>query len=160
VSTTAFARAKLKHWGAPVPEGLKHGTNTYAAQVYGCDCRVCLPSGRRRAAPGEGIPRNERNRKLREAKLGKPVPPGVKHGPYAYKTYGCRCDICKQANRRQRKRGRMAWLASATGFYDFAAGGGEVDVIHWPPVGVGMWTCNTCGQQFPHRAPKERTIAA
>lgn len=152
-----YAEEKARHWGAPVPPHLKHGRNTYAFKVYGCDCLVCLPAGKRRVMTPGGTPAKERNRKLRENKWGKPVPPGVKHGIYAYKVYGCRCDICKTAANSQREEYRNTWRTRATGSWSKQ---GKADVLHWPPVGRGIWTCPDCGQQFRHRAPKEATLAA
>lgn len=96
-----YHRAKLKYWGAPVPGHLKHGDDSYAAKVYGCDCRDCLPSGRRRAAKGQGMSARQREINLRANKKGKPVPPGTRHGIYAYKIYRCQCDICIGAKDRK-----------------------------------------------------------
>lgn len=156
--TSRFLQAKEEHWGTPVPPGRKHGRESYTAKIYGCDCKLCLPSGRRRADRGQGVDHATRQKKLRANKKGTPVPAGTKHGIYTYKTYGCRCDICVQTNRRRNRHQKSwAWLENATGHYAFDA---KVTVIHWPPVGRGIWTCPDCGMQLRHRAPKERTIAA
>lgn len=150
-----YQRQKAKFWGQPIPDGLKHGTNSHARKMYGCQCEDCRPS---RESPGSGASHADRQRKLRQAKRGTPVPPGVKHGIYAYKVYGCPCDICVASNNRARRRRRQSWRTKATG--SWGSGKDGTDVLHWPPVGVGTWTCPACGQQFRHRAPKEETIAA
>lgn len=149
-TVNAYARAKLRHWGAPVPSHLKHGEGTYAMKVYGCDCPVCLPSGRRRSAAGEGKPQTQRSRELRNRKRGQPVPPGTKHGVYPYGTYGCRCDVCSAAHSATDARRRAAHRDRSAGWFLV---GPETTTIHWPPVGVGIWTCPTCGLQLRHRRP-------
>lgn len=162
--TTAHQRAKDAHWGLPVPPGCKHGQGTWAAKVYGCDCKKCLPTGRRLRPRGQRIPHAERQQKLRESKHGQPVPPSVKHGIYAYKIYGCRCDPCVLASNARRRRRTWAWLKNATGHYAFAAkkdaDNFDVDVIHWPPAGTGIWTCPDCGIQLRHRPATQRQEAA
>lgn len=140
-------RRKERDWGTPVPEHLKHGTTTSAAEFYGCDCRECLPSGQRKPAPEDVLTRRERERRLRENKRGKPVPPGS-HGIYGYKIYGCPCDICAKANRDARGRERSSWRATAVAHWSTR---GTADVIHWPPVGEGTWTCPDCGEHFEMR---------
>lgn len=143
-----------RHWGMPVPEHLKHGSGTRAARIYGCDCKTCLPTGRRwRKTNEKPTPTHrDRQKKLREAKKGQPVPPDVKHGVYAYSVYGHRCDICRAAAAATFARRQNRWRETATGHWDDA---GEMTVLHWPPRGVGMWECPDCEQKFPHRAPKE-----
>lgn len=122
-----------------VPEGLVHGRNSRACRIYRCDCKACLPSGKRR--PEVGTPQKERNRQLRERKWGTPVPEGTRHGRYAYRTYGCRCDVCVAAQEASRPR------AEST-----AVERNDVTVMHWPPIGEGMWECPVCHEKFPHRS--------
>lgn len=133
------AREVELHWGAPVPAHLKHGSNTYASRVYGCSCRSCLPSGRRRPAKGQGAPRREVHRRSRNRLNGRPVPPGVKHGIYTYNVYGCRCDTCRETSARRLYRQRRAWRATAHGRW---VEHGDTTTICWPPAGAGPdWAC-------------------
>jgi hypothetical protein len=138
-------RQRLAHWGAPVPEGLKHGRNSYVRQTYGCDCAVCLPTGKRNAqTTGEpALTATERGRRLRKSKRGMPVPPGLAHGAYVYKTYSCRCDVCRAANANKDARHRTAWLKTARGIWGEAFHSGEkVVTICWPPKTAGPdWKC-------------------
>lgn len=164
--TTAYQRAREKYYGLPVPAHLKHGQNSRACRIYGCDCKACLPSGRR-VIRGRRMSGAERQRKLRQAKKGKPVPPTVKHGVYASRVYGCPCDICRAARNRvlKRQRAKRHWKTTAVGIWTTVF---DTTTIHWPPVGQGTWTCPDCYQQFPHRRqtqsaaspPKEATLAA
>lgn len=140
-------RRKERDWGTPVPEHLRHGTRTMASDIYGCDCRECLPSGRRRPPRGEGLTRVERERRLRKNKRGQPVPPGS-HGIYGYKIYGCRCDFCEKANRDASRKQRASWRDTAVAHWGTRGG---MDVVHWPPVGEGTWSCPDCGQHFEMR---------
>lgn len=133
-----------RHWGLPVPDGAKHGRNTKAARVYGCDCGVCLPSGRRQGRRGEGPTKTstERQREMRERLRGKPVPPTTKHGNYAYRTYGCRCDVCVGAKRAKNSRERQGPPGRAVRIQ-----GGEkgITVVHWPPAILEeTWQCPHC----------------
>lgn len=155
----AYQRAKLKYYGLPVPPHLKHGQSSRAANIYGCDCKLCLPSGRRMTTK---MTHAERQRKLRQAKRGKPLPPGTKHGVYAYRVYGCRCDFCVHTFRKSHRGVKQSWRTRATGVWGTGvdAAGFPVDVLHWPPVGTGTWTCPDCNQRFPHRPPKEARLAA
>lgn len=159
--STRHHRDKDHFWGMPVPGHLKHGQGSRSAKVYGCECEACWPSGIR-YVKGVLTPHAERQKALRERKQGQPVPAEVKHGIYAYRVYGCRCDICVATNRRARKRQRSTWRNTTTGHWGSSkdATGAPLDVLHWPPVGHGDWTCPSCGQLFPHRAPKEQTLAA
>lgn len=141
-------RRKERDWGTPPPPHLKHGPQTVAADIYGCDCRDCLPSGRRRTPPGEGMTVAERQRRSRANRHGTPVPPGRKHGIYTYKIYGCRCDFCEKANRDASKKQRASWRDTAVAHWGTRGG---MDVVHWPPVGEGTWSCPDCGQDFEMR---------
>lgn len=139
-ASAAASRERLK--GAPMPKGLKHGPQSWARRVYQCGCRECLPSGKRRPAKGRGATQAEKARRLRENKRGKPVPDTVKHGKYAYKVYACRCDVCRAAAQKGRSGPDISQYAEQ----------GEVSVIHWPPIGEGMWECPACHQEFPRRS--------
>lgn len=143
MSQITHARAKELHWGAPVPAHLKHGPNTYAGQVYGCNCKTCLPSGKRKWKNTEGAsgPKShvERQRQLRADKKGTPVPAGTKHGEYAYRVYNCRCAICKAATAEHADRMRNRWRATAHGRWTTV---GETEMICWPPKNAGPdWVC-------------------
>lgn len=137
------ADRRAQCWGLPVPEGLGHGMNTVAKKFYGCDCSVCLPSGQRRPPKGEGKGLAQRQRESRERLRGKPVPDHVRHGPYAYKVYRCRCDVCVArrheavaAMAAKKRRGRGHW-------HDDVERG--VTVVHWPPADLSEpWLCPTC----------------
>ena len=138
-----YREAKKKKWGLPVPPHLKHGSNTYAAKVYGCPCKVCLPSGRRKwlHIEGEQAPQShvERQRRLRARKKGTPVPPGTKHGEYTYRVYSCRCTICKAATAEHSERMRNRWRETAHGRWTTV---GDYETICWPPKNAGPeWTC-------------------
>lgn len=139
---------KERHWGAPVPPHLKHGPATAAMKVYGCDCEVCLPSGRRYWQNTEGAtgpaPYIERDKKMRTAKRGTPVPANVKHGVYAYRVYACRCPVCMAARQANDERRRWLWLWRARGTWTMRRDeeGNELDVICWPPATAGPdWRC-------------------
>lgn len=134
-------RQRPARWGLPVPPGLKHGQRTKAKAAYGCDCSLCLPSGRRNRPPGQRKPQGERNRALRAAKKGKPVPEGTKHGLYAYRTYACRCRVCVVANNENRPKSN--WRDKAHGRWSTALRNGEeYDILCWPPRTAGpAWTC-------------------
>lgn len=134
--------ARQRCWGLPVPSHLKHGKGTRACDVYGCDCKACLPSGRRtwkNSESGErAMTRAERQRKSRKKLRGQPVPEGTKHGVYTYRTYGCPCAACKAANRQDRHKRRNAWMYTATGHW--SVGGGK-DRIWWPRPGDSIEDC-------------------
>lgn len=147
---------RRRFWGGPVPEGLKHGPTTRASRIYGCPCTLCLPSGKRKHR-GNPEPHKVRQKRLRATKKGQPVPPGVKHGVYAARTYLCHCDICRSALRVTRHRKRTAWRETATGSWH---DGPKKTVLHWPPVGQGRWTCPECGQVFRMREEVRRAEAA
>lgn len=134
-----------RFWGLPVPGHLKHGNATRAANVYGCDCKACLPSGKRR---GKGTPAVERNRKSRQRLAGQPVPPGTKHGLYAYTVYRCRCSPCRAAKAEEKQRRDNAWRADARGDW---VDGDPMTVVHWPPRGFGWWECPQCHEKFEMR---------
>lgn len=152
--STKYARQKAKYWGAPVPNHMQHGVQSHARKVYGCTCADCRPEVVR---PGR-TPGVERNRKLRAAKQGTSVPEGRRHSLYTYRIYACRCDICLAAKAATRAEESNAWRARATGRWDERADG--MTVLHWPPVGHGVWTCPDCGLQLRHRPRKEWTLAA
>jgi len=136
---------RLKFWGLEVPEGRVHGPNSRSRRVYGCKCLACVPSGKTRPAKGEGMPQAERNRRLRQAKKGKPVPPTVKHGKYAYRTYGCRCDVCRAAS--ERARSTHTWERKTHGVW---TEGPRTTTLCWPPRNAGPdWRCD-CGRIRPH----------
>jgi len=139
----SFAEAKAKKWGAPVPGHLRHGSNTYAAKVYGCGCKVCLPSGRRKWKNREDADRpmthEERQRRLRASKKGTPVPEGTKHGIYTARVYLCKCDVCRAAKAAEFQRKKDRWRTKARGRW---TSDGIVDTICWPPRDAGPeWTC-------------------
>lgn len=136
--TTSYADQQRRYWGAPVPPHLKHGQATYVAQIYGCACKICLPSGRRR---GKGVtPPAIRQKKSREKLRGTPVPPGTKHGVYTYKVYGCRCPLCQDAHRLQVHRHNNPWMYRPTrGRWTVD---GEKTILCWPPAGAAPdWKC-------------------
>lgn len=144
---TKYAQEKARLWGKPVPEGNKHGPRSYAARYYGCPCKVCLPSGRRKWINAEDreapMTHAERQKKLREAKKGKPVPEGVKHGIYTARVYQCPCEVCKAAKKKSsRQEKRRSWRDRAYGHWTTANG---VDTICWPPKDAGPdWVCPGC----------------
>lgn len=145
--TATFAERKRKLWGTPVPPGVKHGPNTHAAKYRGCDCRVCLPSGRRTWRNTEGATgpkdRNAHHGALRARKKGTPVPENVKHGVYGYRIYGCRCEACRAAIREVGLRQRNAWREKSHGRWTTV---GEFETICWPPRDAGPnWVCPSCG---------------
>lgn len=147
---TVYANDKRALWGKQPPPHLKHGQNTRAARVYGCNCKVCLPTGRRKWINVEGAtgPKDHRTRNAesRARKKGQPVPAGTKHGSYAYHTYNCRCAICKAANSESRERTQNRWRVTARGHWTTV---GENETICWPPADAGPdWTC-------PHPNHKE-----
>ena len=142
-----YRQQKERYWGKPVPEGAKHGQASFAAKVYGCDCRACLPSGRRNWKNIEGatgpVSKTERGRRLRANKRGEPVPPGTKHGRYTRKVYACKCDVCKNAENTARRAARESWRATAHGRWEqigpYKTG---IDVICWPPRDADPdWQC-------------------
>lgn len=124
-----------------IPDGLKHGTESRARRIYKCGCIECLPSGRRKPAKGEGQTNAERDRALRQRKKGKPVPEGTAHGNYAYRTYQCRCEVCRAAAAEKRRKAPKPKRVTVDG----------LGVFHWPPVGEGMWECPTCEEKVPMR---------
>lgn len=145
--STRHERQVAKYWGAPVPSHLKHGKGTFAKKVYGCDCRDCLPSGRRnRRSDGKPFTPRERRLRSRMKLRGKPVPPGVKHGIYTYNVYQCRCDDCRAANRAERVRTENRWRKTARGHWSTEVRDGkQVEVIHWPPATLDeAWICPDC----------------
>ncbi len=146
-----YEAAKKRHWGAPTPPTIKHGPNTYAAKVYGCPCKVCLPSGRRKwmnREDGEpaALTHAQRQKRLRQSKKNTPVPPGTKHGIYTYRIYNCRCDICQAAQAAAHHQQINAWRENAHGRWTTV---GENEMICWPPADAGPdWIC-------PHPHHKE-----
>lgn len=134
-----------RHWGQPIPETFKHGPRTNAYRFFGCDCRLCLPSGRRRPEPAGVATHAERQKKLRRAKRGKPVPQGTKHGLYANRVYGCSCEICSAAIARRRHRRKNPWMYrdDLRGRWRQGKRGGVImDVLCWPPASAGpQWAC-------------------
>lgn len=149
-------RAKARYWGLPVPPNLIHGNMSYAARIYGCNCKLCLPSGKRSWTNTEGRtgPKtpHERNRELRANKKGQPVPEGTKHGVYTYNVYNCRCAACKKAYALENERKRNAWRANSHGRWDTRE---EVDIICWPPKNADPdWVCPSCGS-----SPNQKEVA-
>lgn len=140
-----FRREREKYWGLPVPPGYKHGPTSHVRQVYGCDCSLCLPSGQRNSQTlgTKPLTPNERDRRLRASKRGQPVPPGLQHGGYTYRTYACRCDVCTKWNRERGVREKQAWRKKARGRWTKALrDGAEYDIICWPPRNAGPdWKC-------------------
>lgn len=145
---TRHADRVARFWGSPVPEGLKHGRNTFAAQCYGCDCSLCLPSGqRRRIREDRPLTTSERQRRSRANLKGTPVPEGTLHGAYTYRIYGCRCDLCIKAKAAEHQRLQNAWRATARGVWTEL---GESVILHWKPATAGPdWICPDC-----HWAPE------
>lgn len=137
-----------RFWGLPVPPNLKHGNNTKAARAYGCDCKVCLPSGRRRRVfEDRPLTRMERARRHRANVYGTTPPPHIKHGIACARNYGCTCEVCSEAKRRANK--RQAWLREwgwterAYGRYTLLP---DKTIVHWPPAGSPPdWKCPHCG---------------
>lgn len=142
---TTHAEEVARFWGLPVPSHLKHGQNTRAARTYGCDCSLCLPSGRRNRPRGQRMSSSERQKRLRAKKLGTPVPEG-RHGSHGYHVYGCRCDICRAARRDAGEKKRNAWRETARGHWHTEERAGvELDVLHWPPANLDEpWLCEVC----------------
>jgi hypothetical protein len=131
----SYRRARERLAGMTPPEGLKHGPNTWARKIYKCACADCVNPEPRR------IPtHNERQKKLREAKRGKPVPPTTTHGIYAYRTYRCKCEICVNAGREAYHRANNPWKYRPThGRWREENG---VTTLCWPPAGAGPeWRC-------------------
>lgn len=138
-----YFRDQERYWGLPVPSHLKHGPNSRAVRIYGCDCKTCLPSGKRYKQPGGPITHKDRQKKLRETKKGKPVPEGTKHGVYAYRTYGCKCDICRAARSRKSHQEKNPWMYRPTRGHWVEKDG--VTSLCWPPATAGTdWECD-CG---------------
>jgi hypothetical protein len=128
-----------------VPPHLKHYPNgSIARRKYGCDCRLCLPRG-----PWDPEARQDhaaRQRKLRESKKGKPVPPGTKHGIYARKVYGCTCSICSTAKWRTNHRANNPWMYRPTHGRWVEENG--TTRLCWPPAGAAPdWKCPCQKQQ-------------
>lgn len=142
------AEYRAERLGQPVPPGLKHGPRQLSRKHWGCECELCRPEPdwaakpRGRGARG-GLTHSEAQRALRHRKRGKPVPPGVKHGIYCYRTYGCRCDICRFELNGARTRRRNAWRETAHGRWRTEVRtNGPVEVICWPPKDAGPdWVC-------------------
>lgn len=134
-----------RYWGLPVPEGNRHGPKTNASRFYGCDCRLCLPSGQRKPKGDGRATHAERQKKLREAKRGHPVPPGTRHGIYAQRVYGCTCEVCSAAISRQRHRKKNPWMYrdDLRGRWRQGKRNGQImDVLCWPPASAGpQWAC-------------------
>lgn len=132
-------------YGMPVPPGIKHG-GAYARYTYGCDCKVCRPSGWITRSPnGQGKPGSQRNREYKARKWGQPVPEG-RHGYTGYRYYGCRCDECAGWSRQDRWNRDNAWQRTARGhWHDEVRDGKAITVIHWPPRELTeSWVCETC----------------
>lgn len=142
---TRHSEGVARYWGLPVPGHLKHGVRTTAARFYGCDCKLCLPSGKRR---GPGTPQAERQRKSVQRLRGTPVPPDLKHGIYVYRAYGCKCDVCRAAKAANKRQVDNRWRATACGDWQ---DGAELTTVHWPPRGFGWWECPHCAEKFEMR---------
>lgn len=141
MSGKSTPEVRERYANKPVPPGLKHGKESRARRFYKCGCPECLPSGKRRPPKGEGQTWAERDRKLRHRKRGTPVPEGTKHGVYAYRTYGCLCDVCRAAAAEKRKTAPKPEKVTADG----------LEILHWPPRGIGMWECPVCEAKLPMR---------
>ncbi len=143
-SSHDYAERRARYFGKPVPATLKHGNNSYARRIYGCGCVECLPSGKRtwkyRNKEDRPLTHAERQKKLRQAKAGQPVPEGTKHGIYTARVYLCPCDICRKAkSKSSRQEKKRSWRDRAYGHWTTANG---VDTICWPPKNAGPeWTC-------------------
>lgn len=138
-----WASRRARHAGQPVPEGLKHGSNSYARRIYACGCELCLPSGKRtwryRNDETRALTHAERQSKYRAGKYGTTPPPHIKHGVSTYQIYGCRCSICREAVSVQRAKKKNAWRENARGHW---TSDGTVDTICWPPNNAGPdWVC-------------------
>jgi len=85
-------------------DDIKHGTE------YGW--RRCREANGGVACEACRKAKNEAWEHQRQQRLGKPVPPDLKHGRYVHEHYGCQCDICtedttiKARIRKQRSRAR------------------------------------------------------
>lgn len=130
-----WQKRRKAYEGRPVPEGIAHGSQSWARRAYRCECADCV-----NPEPRVGTPHAERQRKLRQAKRGKPVPPGTKHGIYAYRTYQCRCGVCLEAKVRDGHRRKNPWMYRPTrGRWREENG---VTTLCWPPEGAGSnWRC-------------------
>jgi hypothetical protein len=156
--------------GRPMAPNLIHGGDSWARRAYGCRCEVCMgprrrPTGKGRAprlhGPGtwsrrvlkcaceicttnpdrkKPMTHQERQKKLRQAKRGQPVPPTVKHGIYVYKTYACRCEVCLAAERLRVHKNKNPWMYRPTrGRWKEENG---LTTLCWPPAGAGPdWRC-------------------
>jgi hypothetical protein len=154
----------------PMPEGLKHGGDSWARRAYGCRCEVCMaprkrPQGKGRPERIHGpqtrsrriygctcadcvnpekrkpLTHRERQLKLRKAKWGTPVPPGVQHGRiHPVRVYGCRCPECAEYVRVQRHKRKNPWMYRPThGRWREENG---LTTLCWPPAGAGPdWRC-------------------
>lgn len=144
MTESAYQRAQRRFYGAPVPATLRHGPGTRASAIYGCDCKTCLPSGKRvRKAWRDEPPltKLERQNRSRASLRGQAVPPGNKHGIYAYRVYGCRCEDCELAKKRADHKSKNPWLYRPTrGRWNV---GEETTTVCWPPAGADptTWRC-------------------
>lgn len=141
---SSYRDQQKKFYGLPVPPHLEHGKLT-AKSIYGCDCKVCLPSGRRNRINGDRLSRRDRSKRLRDSKRGQPVPEGVKHGVYAYNVYGHRCEICRAEHKDARRRTEMRkrrgeWINRPDG----------ITVVHWPAR--EGWACPDCAVESAQAA--------
>lgn len=143
-----WTEQKGAKWGLTPPAGARHGQQSWAAKVYGCDCKECLPSGERiwrsREDRDRPLAHGERQRRLRQKKRGQPVPPNVKHGIYANRTYGCICEICTAAKKKNSHRKSNPWMYRPTrGHWSTGrnSSGAPVDLIWWPPLGAATEDC-------------------
>ena len=88
----------------------------------------------------------QRQKKLRQAKQGTPVPEGNKHGISTYTVYACRCATCRAAHARRLHRRHNPWIyrddLHGTWRQRKTDQGHILDVLCWPPIGADPdWTC-------------------
>jgi hypothetical protein len=164
----SWSEVREIYWDRPIPEGLVHGGDSWARRAYGCRCADCkvrkgrVKKGRPPLVHGpnslsrrrykcecadcvnpekpKALTHNERQKKLRAAKWGKPVPPSVKHGIYAARTYGCKCELCVEAKKAADHKKRNPWMYRPTrGRWREENG---KTILCWPPAGAGPdWRC-------------------
>lgn len=70
----------------------------------------------------------------------------MRHGIYAAKVYGCKCETCKLAKKKATHRANNPWMYRPT--WGRWRTMGDADIICWPPAGSGLdWKCPTCGEE-------------
>lgn len=80
-------------------EGRPYSHSTYTN--HGCRCERCRAFANEWARDWTRKNQDHLRQYRREATArlkGTPVPEGLAHTHYTYSTYGCRCDVCREAN--------------------------------------------------------------